>query len=45
MAIEDRIADFLEDPEARAQGLRWAWYLSLGFLLVGYGIILYKLFY
>lgn len=45
MSIEDRIATLLEDPEERAQAFRWAWLISLAFLLFGYGYIVYVLFF
>lgn len=45
MAVEEKIAAWLEDPEARARGLRWGWWISLAFLVFGYGLIVYKLFF
>lgn len=44
MAWEDRVASFLEDPERRARAFRWAWWISVAFLLFGYGYIIWALF-
>ena len=32
----------LENPELRGKLLRWAWLISLAMLVLGYGIIFYK---
>lgn len=45
MSIEDRILEVLEDPEKRVKAFRWAWLVSLGVLLFGYGYIVYVLFF
>lgn len=44
MSIEDKIIHLLEDGEARATALRWVWWLSVAFLIFGYGAIAYYLF-
>lgn len=44
MTWEEKVAAFLEDPERRTKAFRYAWYLSLAFLLFGYGYIAYTLF-
>lgn len=43
MALEDRIADWLEDGETRARALRVGWWISLTFLVFGYGVIIFTL--
>lgn len=44
MTLEDRIAEWLEDGESRAQAVRVCYWLSLAFLLFGYGVIVFTLF-
>lgn len=44
MALEDRIAAWLEDRESRAQTMRVFYWVSLAFLLFGYGVIVFTLF-
>ncbi len=45
MTLEDRIVHWLEDGETRAKALRWGWMISLGFLMFGYGVIMWELFF
>lgn len=43
MALSDRIARWLEDGETRAKALRVGWWISLGVLVFGYGVIVFTL--
>lgn len=45
MSWEERVAHWLQDGETRAMALRWGWWISLGVLALGYGVIAYTLFY
>jgi hypothetical protein len=45
MALADDIARFLEDPERRARGIQWAWWISMAVVLFGYGYMAWVLFF
>ncbi|MGH2669134.1 MAG: hypothetical protein ACRDH5_08480 [bacterium] len=43
VAWDERVIAAIEDPENRARFLRFAWLVSLGMLLLGFAVILWKL--
>ncbi len=40
----ERLAVAWEDPERRARLLRWFWFISTGFMLLGFAVMGYLLF-
>ena len=40
----ERLAADWEDPERRARLLRWFWFISTGFMLLGFAVMGYLLF-
>ncbi len=40
----ERLADAWEEPERRARLLRWFWFISTGFMLLGFAVMGYLLF-
>ena len=40
----EHLADAWENPEQRARLLRWFWFISTGFMLLGFAVMGYLLF-
>ncbi len=40
----ERLADAWEEPERRARLLRWFWFISTGFMLLGFAVMGYLLY-
>ena len=41
----ERLEAYARDPDRRARLFWWAWIVSTGFVLLGFGVILYLLFF
>ncbi|MEK6988184.1 MAG: hypothetical protein AABX97_08860 [Candidatus Thermoplasmatota archaeon] len=41
----ERLEAAWEDPEQRARLLRWFWFISTGFMLFGFAVMAYLLFF
>jgi hypothetical protein len=41
----ERLEAYTRDPERRARLIWWAWLISTGFMMLGFGVILFLLFF